>query len=94
MTSLHVICGLGSPPPIKNPGYAYGPANPLSVFPGIPESQILAQPNLPRNNKKTSNESRNVTPDESPAFNEKDTISSFEELGPVYTVRKILSLQA
>ena len=23
MTSLHVICGLG--PPIKNPGYAYGP---------------------------------------------------------------------
>ena len=23
MTSLHVICGLG-PPPIKNPGYAYG----------------------------------------------------------------------
>ena len=70
------------------------PANPLSVFPGNPESQILTQPNLPRNTKKTSNESRNVTPDESPAFNEKDTISSFEELGPVYTVRKILSLQA
>ena len=23
MTSLRVICGLG-PPPIKNPGYAYG----------------------------------------------------------------------
>ena len=23
MTSLHMICGLG-PPPIKNPGYAYG----------------------------------------------------------------------
>ena len=23
MTSLHVICDLG-PPPIKNPGYAYG----------------------------------------------------------------------
>ena len=24
MTSLHVIRGLGAPPPIKNPGYAYG----------------------------------------------------------------------
>ena len=23
MTSLHVICGLGPPPPIKNPGYVY-----------------------------------------------------------------------
>ena len=27
MASLHVICGLGPPPPspIKNPGYAYAP---------------------------------------------------------------------
>ena len=24
MTSLHVICGLALPPPIENPGYAYG----------------------------------------------------------------------
>ena len=23
MTSLQMICGLGPPPPIKNPGYAY-----------------------------------------------------------------------
>ena len=28
MTSLHVICGLG-PPPIKNPGYAYGHGRPI-----------------------------------------------------------------
>ena len=56
------------------------PANPPSVFPGIPKSQIPTQANLPRTTKKTSSESRNVIPDESSAFNEKGTISSFEEL--------------
>ena len=35
---------------------------------------------MQRTTKKTSCESRNVIPDESLAFNEKDTISSFEEL--------------
>ena len=32
MTSLRVICGL-APPPIKNPGYAYGPAFMKSFVP-------------------------------------------------------------
>ena len=56
------------------------PANPTSVFPLILKSQIPTQPNLPRTTKQTSCESRNVFSDESPAFNKKDTISSFEEL--------------
>ena len=36
MTPVHVICGLGPPPPIKNLGYVYG-----AYRPGIREQELF-----------------------------------------------------